>query len=101
MTLQFSFMAKPPSDPSSSTDSWTVRLAQLLRKEQTLQAVAWDDQHTEIELATLGKVSEQELRNLLGEVLQTADSASDLSDLRYRREADKHHWKSLMACRRK
>lgn len=81
----------------SSPPAWVPRFASFLRSSQEAQAVIWDDEETELSVATIGEVDETTLRRTLEATLSAATAAHDPSsdpaafdDLRLRRLPAQH-----------
>ncbi len=56
-----------------SKSEWVSRLAVFLHQVADAQAVEWDDAHSEISVATLGRVDEEVLRRYLQETLSAVE----------------------------
>ena len=81
--------------PSNSLPTWAPQLATFLRRTDEAQAVIWDDNQTEISVATLGHVDEQKLRATLEATLNAASEPHPGQDeavdgLRFRRLPEQH-----------
>lgn len=73
--------------------TWVPQLAAFLRGTDEAKAVMWDDEQTELSVATMGTVDEQSLRTALEATLNAAaHSAEDnpVEGLRLRRLPDQH-----------
>ena len=80
---------------SPSSPSWVPQLAAFLRRTDAATAVLWDDQQTEISVATLGEVNEHTLREALEATLTAAsqhdpDDEGPIDRMRLRRLPDQH-----------
>lgn len=77
----------------SQIPSWVPQLAAFLRRMDEAKAVMWDDDQTELSVATLGSVDEQALRMALEATLNVAShtaSKDAVEGLRLRKLSDQH-----------
>lgn len=77
---------------------WVCQLASFLGKGEKVQAVAWQDGEEEVEVATLGNVGEEQLRQLMREVLAGGSTSALQADIRYTQQGERHRLEKWHGC---